>query len=64
MREFSQAVSLQCFACCITIYQAEKDFDIVGTWDSMIPEAEILSLLSTIFTRLEVGDFTIKVCKL
>jgi len=27
----------------------------------MIPDAEVLSLLCTILTRLEVGDFTIKV---
>jgi hypothetical protein len=27
----------------------------------MIPDAELLSLLCTILTRLEIGDFTIKV---
>jgi len=27
----------------------------------MIPDAEIISLLGTILTKLEVGDFTIKV---
>jgi histidyl-tRNA synthetase len=27
----------------------------------MIPDAELLSLLCTILTRLEVGEFTIKV---
>ena len=27
----------------------------------MIPDAELLSLLSTILTRLDVGEFTIKV---
>lgn len=38
-----------------------KDFDISGSWDPMIPDAEILSLLCTILTRIEVGEFTIKV---
>lgn len=28
----------------------------------MIPDAELLSLLCTILTRLEVGEFTVKVC--
>ena len=27
----------------------------------MIPDAELLSLLCTILTRLEVGEFTVKV---
>jgi histidyl-tRNA synthetase len=38
-----------------------QDFDISGQWDTMIPDAELLSLLCTILTRLEVGEFTIKV---
>ena len=33
----------------------------MGSWDTMIPDAEILSLLSTILTRLDVEEFTIKV---
>ena len=33
----------------------------IGTWDTMIPEGEIISLLCTILTRLEVGEFTVKV---
>jgi histidyl-tRNA synthetase len=41
-----------------------KDFDISGQWDTMIPDAELLSLLCTILTRLEVGEFTIKVRRL
>lgn len=28
----------------------------------MIPDAEILSLVNTILTKLDVGQFTIKVC--
>lgn len=38
-----------------------QDFDISGQWDTMIPDAELLSLLCTVLTRLEVGEFTIKV---
>lgn len=28
----------------------------------MIPDAEIISLLCTILTKLDMGDFTVKVC--
>ena len=28
----------------------------------MIPDAEILSMVCKVLTRLEVGDFTVKVC--
>jgi histidyl-tRNA synthetase len=60
MREFTQAVCrvmLSTDWCSLT----RQDFDMVGIWDSMIPEGEIVSLLCTILTRLDVGDFTIKV---
>ncbi|KAF5381598.1 hypothetical protein D9615_005532 [Tricholomella constricta] len=39
----------------------QADFDISGTWDPMIPDAELLSLLCTIMTKLDVGEFTVKV---
>ncbi|EJD03557.1 histidyl-tRNA synthetase [Fomitiporia mediterranea MF3/22] len=39
---------------------SQADFDISGVWDTMIPDAEILSLACTILTRLDVGEFTIK----
>jgi histidyl-tRNA synthetase len=39
-----------------------QDFDISGSWDPMIPDAEIISLLCTLLTRLDVGEFTVKVC--
>ncbi|KAF9268691.1 histidyl-tRNA synthetase [Marasmius fiardii PR-910] len=39
---------------------SQADFDISGNWDPMIPDAEILSLVSTILTKLNVGEFTIK----
>ena len=38
-----------------------QDIDFAGSWDPMIPDAEIISLLGTILTKLEVGEFTIKV---
>ncbi|KAF8167160.1 hypothetical protein B0H34DRAFT_680502 [Crassisporium funariophilum] len=39
----------------------QADFDITGTWDPMIPDAELLSLLCTILSKLDVGEFTIKI---
>ncbi|KAL4064856.1 hypothetical protein V8B97DRAFT_1985926 [Scleroderma yunnanense] len=39
----------------------QADLDIVGLWDPMIPDAEIVSLLCTILSRLDVGDFTVKI---
>lgn len=39
----------------------QADFDITGTWDPMIADAELLSLLCTILAKLDVGEFTIKV---
>ncbi|KAG6856483.1 hypothetical protein H0H87_003951 [Tephrocybe sp. NHM501043] len=38
----------------------QADFDISGIWDAMIPDAELMSLLCTILTRLDVGEYTIK----
>ncbi|KAN0134399.1 hypothetical protein V8E53_007897 [Lactarius tabidus] len=40
---------------------SQADFDISGQWDTMIPDAELLSLLCTILTRLEIGEFIVKV---
>ncbi|KAK7467376.1 Cytoplasmic and mitochondrial histidine tRNA synthetase [Stygiomarasmius scandens] len=39
---------------------SQADFDISGTWDPMIPDAEIISLVCTILSKLDVGEFTIK----
>ncbi|KAF9122020.1 Cytoplasmic and mitochondrial histidine tRNA synthetase [Mortierella sp. 14UC] len=36
------------------------DFDIAGTYDSMIPDSEILRVLTECLTALGLGDFTIK----
>ncbi|KAJ7292628.1 hypothetical protein C8J57DRAFT_1041644 [Mycena rebaudengoi] len=40
---------------------SQADFDISGTWDPMIPDGEILSLMCTIFSKLDVGEYTIKI---
>ncbi|KAF8899320.1 hypothetical protein BD779DRAFT_1488190 [Infundibulicybe gibba] len=40
---------------------SQADFDISGAWDPMIPDGEIISLLCTILSRLDVGEFTIKI---
>ncbi|KAI0714757.1 histidyl-tRNA synthetase [Earliella scabrosa] len=40
---------------------SQADFDIAGSFDTMIPDAEIVSLVCTILTRLDVGEFTIKI---
>ncbi|KAF9055611.1 hypothetical protein BJ165DRAFT_1335893 [Panaeolus papilionaceus] len=39
----------------------QADFDITGVWDSMIPDGEIISLVCSILSKLEVGEFTIKI---
>ncbi|KAH9486033.1 Histidine--tRNA ligase, mitochondrial [Psilocybe cubensis] len=38
----------------------QADFDITGHWDPMIPDGEILSMLCTVLSKLDVGEFTIK----
>ncbi|KAF7340903.1 Histidine--tRNA ligase, mitochondrial [Mycena sanguinolenta] len=40
---------------------SQADFDICGTWDPMIPDGEIISLVCTILSKLDVGEFTIKI---
>ncbi|TIB32037.1 hypothetical protein E3P86_03220 [Wallemia ichthyophaga] len=37
------------------------DFDVAGSFDPMIPDSEVLTVLSEILTNLNVGPFTIKV---
>lgn len=37
------------------------DFDIAGTYDSMVPDAEILRIAVEALTALDVGEFTIKI---
>ncbi|KAE9407866.1 histidyl-tRNA synthetase [Gymnopus androsaceus JB14] len=40
---------------------SQADIDISGVWDPMIPDAEIISLICTILSKLDVGEFTIKI---
>ncbi|KAJ3715158.1 hypothetical protein C8R42DRAFT_590559 [Lentinula raphanica] len=40
---------------------SQADFDISGIWDPMIPDAEVISLVCTILSKLDVGEFTIKI---
>lgn len=37
------------------------DFDVAGTYDAMIPDSEILRVLSECLTALDLGEFTIKI---
>ncbi|OZJ06490.1 hypothetical protein BZG36_00491, partial [Bifiguratus adelaidae] len=37
------------------------DFDIAGTYDPMIPDAEVLTILCEALTKLEIGEFTVKI---
>ncbi|EIW63907.1 histidyl-tRNA synthetase [Trametes versicolor FP-101664 SS1] len=39
---------------------SQADFDIAGAWDTMIPDAEVISVVCSILSRLDVGEFTIK----
>ena len=38
-----------------------QDFDIAGEYDPMIPDAECVKIMVKILTKLQLGDFTIKV---
>jgi histidyl-tRNA synthetase len=37
------------------------DFDIAGLYDPMMPDAEVLVIMSSILDKLDIGDYTIKV---
>ncbi|KAK4324245.1 hypothetical protein Pmani_005085 [Petrolisthes manimaculis] len=37
------------------------DFDIAGQYDAMIPDAECVQLVHQVLSRLDLGDFTIKI---
>ena len=37
------------------------DFDIAGTYESMVPDAECLKVMNDILSSLDIGEFTIKV---
>ncbi|KAG9026231.1 Cytoplasmic and mitochondrial histidine tRNA synthetase [Tulasnella sp. JGI-2019a] len=37
------------------------DFDIAGTFDPMVPDAEVIVVLCEALTALEIGEFTVKI---
>lgn len=37
------------------------DFDIAGIYDPMMPDSEVLVIMSSILDKLDIGDYTIKV---
>lgn len=37
------------------------DFDIAGQYDVMLPDAECVQLMHQVLSRLDLGEFTIKV---
>lgn len=37
-----------------------QDFDIAGTYDPMLPDAECVKVVSDILNTLEIGEFVIK----
>lgn len=37
-----------------------QDFDIAGTYDAMLPDAECVKLVSEILNTLDIGEFVIK----
>jgi len=39
----------------------DQDFDIAGTYDPMVPDAEILAMLCDALTFLDIGAYTVKV---
>ena len=39
----------------------EQGFDIAGSYDAMVPDAEVLYIACEALTALDIGDFTIKV---
>lgn len=62
MREFYQCVSAhQILEYTESSDFTPQDFDIAGTYDAMVPDAEILSVLCEALTALKIGEFTVKI---
>lgn len=73
LREFYQCVSIPSLSSPKVAYDSDadlshpttrfvrQDFDIAGTYDSMVPDAEILTILCEALTKLDIGDFTVKI---
>ncbi len=38
-----------------------QDFDIAGQYDSLLPDAECIKIVAEIFTKLDLGEFVVKV---
>ena len=45
MREFSHVVGILDSSCRATVARVLQDIDFAGSWDPMIPDAEIISLI-------------------
>lgn len=45
----------------VKAYANVQDFDIAGSYDSMVPDAEILTILCEALTALDIGEFTVKI---
>lgn len=58
MREFYQCVRPSFTS---QSWVDNQDFDIAGTYDPMVPDAEILAMLCDALTSLDIGSYTVKV---
>lgn len=58
MREFYQCVGSVSHH---QVMSSRQDFDIAGSYDSMVPDAEILSILCEALTSLDIGEYTVKI---
>jgi histidyl-tRNA synthetase len=38
----------------------KKDYDIAGAYDPMLPDSECLKIMAEILTKMDIGDFQIK----
>jgi histidyl-tRNA synthetase len=47
--------------CALLAPAHSQDFDIAGSYDAMVPDAEILALLCECLSGLDIGDFTVKI---
>ncbi|KAK4688401.1 histidyl-tRNA synthetase, partial [Tremellales sp. Uapishka_1] len=63
MREFYQCVRSGdiCRGWKAMLSRSAQDFDIAGTYDPMVPDAEVLCVVCEALTALDIGEFVIKV---
>jgi len=50
-----------CFVSIFRFNDHLQDFDVAGTYDAMIPEAECLKIVDEILGSMEIGEHLIKV---